>query len=213
MQDRFMDTQTSSPSAISLPDQIGLIVLEDCFHFPGCYLPLYIFEQRYRLMLDHALSSSRMFAVGTTVDGKLLPVTTAGLIRASKKRPDGTSHVMLYGVSRVRFTGWVQEKPFRIATIEPLETLTQNSEDKLHEMKEKALRLLPSASESGEGMRKLHHLLTQVDCPEAVCDILTFHLVRNAETAGKILTEQRLEDRYEVLLDELQMLDSPEREG
>ncbi len=208
-----MDTQTSSQSAISLPDQIGLIVLEDCFHFPGCYLPLYIFEQRYRLMLEHALNGSRMFAVGTTVDGKLLPVTTAGLIRASKKREDGTSHVMLYGVSRVRYTGWVQEKPFRIATIEPVTTVTQSTEEKLHEMKDKALKLLPSPVEAGEGMRKLHSLLTAVDCPEAICDILTFHFVRNAETAGKILTERRLEDRYDALLDELHTLQSPDWES
>jgi Lon protease-like protein len=207
-----MDTQTSSQSTISLPDQIGLIVLEDCFHFPGCYLPLYIFEQRYRLMLEHALSGSRMFAVGTTIDGKLLPVTTAGLIRASKKRPDGTSHVMLYGVSRVRYTGWVQEKPFRIATIEPVKTVTQTSEERLHEMKERALELLPSPTEAGEGIKKLHGLLAQVDCPETVCDILTFHFVRNAEAAGKVLTEGRLEDRYNALLHELQMLQSPDRE-
>jgi ATP-dependent Lon protease len=46
-----------------------------------------------------------------------MPVITVGLIRASKKREDGTSHVMLYGVQRIRITGWVQETPFRIATI------------------------------------------------------------------------------------------------
>ena len=79
---------SSSPTvhspAFTLPESLGLIVLEECFHFPGCFLPLYIFEQRYRQMMDHALSTSRMFGVGTMVDDELLPVTTAGLIRASK---------------------------------------------------------------------------------------------------------------------------------
>lgn len=202
-----MAKQTSSHPEISLPRQIGLIVLEDCFHFPGCYLPLFIFEQRYREMLDHALGGSRMFAVGTTVDGQLLPVTTAGLVRASKKRLDGTSHVMLYGVSRVRFTGWVQESPFRIATIEPLETQVESTPGELRELRDKALDLLPPVSaECGDAMLKLRDLLSCMDCPEVVCDILSYHFVRDPGAAGRILTETSLERRYETLIAELEKL-------
>ncbi|MCA1962978.1 MAG: LON peptidase substrate-binding domain-containing protein [Prosthecobacter sp.] len=204
-----MLSQDANYQQISLPAQIGLIVLEDCFHFPGCYLPLYIFEQRYREMLDHALNGTRMFAVGTKVDGKLLPVTTAGLIRASKKRPDGTSHVMLYGVSRVRFTGWVQENPFRIATIEPLETKIESTPAGLKALKDRAISLLPPVSdECGEAMHKLRELLASIDNPEIACDILSYHFVRDSAAAVTILMEKSLERRYETLFEALSELNS-----
>lgn len=195
------------PQHFKLPETLGLIVLEDCFHFPGCFLPLYIFEQRYRLMLEDALASSRMIGVGTMVDGELLPVTTLGLIRASKKGLDGTSHVMLYGVTRVRFTGWVQEKPYRIATIEPFSTLVEGSPASLEALRDRALQLLPPVTpECGEAMQKLRSLLSEMECPDMVCDILSYHFVREPVAAARLLTEPNLEQRYEILLEQLDLL-------
>lgn len=194
-------------SSFALPESIGLIVLEECFHLPGCFLPLYIFEQRYRQMLDHALDTSRMFCVGTQVDGELLPVATAGLVRASKKREDGTSHVMLYGVSRIRFTGWVQEKPFRIATIEPFPTLRQSTDEELEKMKRHALDLLPPATpECSEAMQTLRTTLSLMACPDTACDILSYHFVREPDVMTRLITEPSLEKRYAVLTRELERL-------
>lgn len=195
------------PQHFKHPDTLGLIVLEDCFHFPGCFLPLYIFEQRYRLMLEDALASSRMIGVGTMVDGELLPVTTLGLIRASKKGLDGTSHVMLYGVTRVRFTGWVQEKPYRIATIEPFSTLMDSSKDFLEALRDRALRQLPPVTPGcGEAMQKLRTLLSDMECPDLLCDILSYHFVRDPAAAASLLTEPHLEQRYEILFHQLDKL-------
>lgn len=195
------------PQHFKVPETLGLIVLEDCFHFPGCFLPLYIFEQRYRQMLDDALSGTRMIGVGTQVDGRLLPVTTLGLIRASKKREDGTSHVMLYGVSRVRFTGWEQEKPYRIANIEPMSTLVDSPAESLEALRDRALQLLPPVSpECGEAMQKLRSLLSDMECPDLVCDILSFHFVRDPGAASQLLTEPHLERRYQILFNELEGL-------
>jgi len=202
-----MDQSQTHPSSFVLPETLGLIVLEECYHFPGCFMPLYIFEQRYRQMLDHALQGSRMFGVGTMVEDELLPVTTAGLIRASKKRDDGTSHVMLYGVTRVRLTGWVQESPFRIAKIEPLRTLRQSSDEDLEKMKRQALDLLPPATpECSEAMQTLRTTLSLMTCPDIACDILSYHFVREPSAARRLLIEPSLEERYSVLTHELERL-------
>ena len=122
-----------------------MIVLDDCYHFPGCHLPLFIFEERYRMMLDHALRADRMFCVGIRCgDGEdVLPVVTAGLIRASVKNPDGTSQVVLSGVSRMRITGWQQTEPFRIAKVECFESSSAPQEN-LRLLKSRALELLPA---------------------------------------------------------------------
>lgn len=203
-----MPSSTSQPS-IPLPDSMAMIVLEDCYLFPGCFMPLYIFEQRYRQMLDHALKTSRMFCIGILYDGEILPFTTAGLIRASKKQPDGTSHVMLHGVKRIRFTGWVQEEPFHIATIEAVPTLKDISPAEFDGLKTRALALLPPTTlETSEAMQILRSTLCDMKCAEFACDILSYHFVREPESMRLLLAESSLQKRYSLLLDELQRLQS-----
>jgi len=201
-----MDSSTTK-SSFKLPETIPLIVLEECYLFPGCFLPLYIFEQRYRQMLDYALQTSRMFCVGIRSEGQILPVTSAGLIRASKKQEDGTSHVMLYGVTRVRFTGWVQEEPFRIAKIEPIGTECHLATEERDALKDYALSLLPpSTPETSEAMQVLRSTLCDMTCADLACDILSYHFIREPETLQALLAEPSLVKRYALLNEELERL-------
>ena len=105
-----------------------MMVLSGVPLFPHALLPLHVFEPRYRVMLAHALAGERMFAVATLRPGvaearrpaDIFPVAGVGLVRACVGNPDGTSNLILQGVARVRFTEFLQEKPFRIARIESL---------------------------------------------------------------------------------------------
>ena len=156
-------------------------------------------------MLDHALRTDRMFCVGVLNDADdILPVTTAGLIRASVKNPDGTSQVMLYGVSRMRITGWEQVRPFRIACVEPVIT-HQAPTAALHSLKARALALLPDPTDdSCENMQMLRRELEQMEEAEAVCDIIAFHFVRQKEALRTLLEECCPQRRYERLISELE---------
>lgn len=196
-----------SPSSkhFALPTRLPLIVLDDCYHFPGCHLPLFIFEERYRQMLDHALRTDRMFSVGVRDGGdRVLPVVTAGLIHASVKNPDGTSQVMLYGVQRMRITGWDQMVPFKIAIVEPV--VAQNtSAQALQTLKSQVLELLPTPTQdSCDSMRKLRRELELVGEFDTVCDIIAFHFVRRKAILRTLLEECCLKSRYELLIRELE---------
>ena len=46
-----------------LPEEIPVMPLPGALLFPHALLPLYIFEPRYREMLEHALNHHRMFSV------------------------------------------------------------------------------------------------------------------------------------------------------
>lgn len=189
-----------------------VMVLGDCYLFPGCLLPLFIFEERYRLMLADALRTERMFCIGTRIrtgDGKseLLPVSTAGLIRACKKQADGTSHVMLQGMRRIRLNGCQQEKPFVVAEVEPMTTVIETEPDYVNELKQRSLELLPDAAAcAGESMRNLRTALVKIECPELVCDILSYHFVRRPAVQRSLLVEPVLEKRYDTLIAELERL-------
>ena len=90
-----MDPESKQPETplkehFPLPDKMPVMVLSNCFLLPGCFLPLFIFEERYRLMLKHALETDRVFCVGIRKrscrdSDEVMPITTAGLIRAGTR--------------------------------------------------------------------------------------------------------------------------------
>jgi ATP-dependent Lon protease len=94
--------------------------------FPQAFLPLFIFEPRYRQMLADALHSERMFSVAMQKPGSTRetpsPVAGLGLIRVSVGHRNGTSHLVLQGLARVELAETVRYKPYRIQRIRPLKT-------------------------------------------------------------------------------------------
>src|SRR5947208_13534532 len=117
-------------NAITLPRAVPIMPLPGAVLFPHALLPLYIFEERYREMLEHALSRDRMFCVAAVKANRstwrdpadFFKVASVGLVRACVGRADGNSNLILQGLQRVRFTDFEQVQPFPIASIEPLES-------------------------------------------------------------------------------------------
>ena len=51
-----------------LPESVPVMVLPGVTLFPNALLPLYIFEPRYREMLEEALGSARIVAMAMPID-------------------------------------------------------------------------------------------------------------------------------------------------
>lgn len=187
----------------TLPAEMPVMVLQDCHLFPGCLLPLFIYEDRYRKMLAHALGTNRMFCIGnregTDEDAPISTHTTAGLVRACVQQEDGTSHLLLLGLKRIELGEWVQEKPFRIAKIQPLETVL--GEDETHRgLKAEALGLFAKVGDQAAQLRKV---LEENDDMEMVCDVLSYHFTRCPKLQQKLLAEPSLVRRYEMVIEAL----------
>jgi len=188
-----------------LPAEIPVMVLPECHLFPGCLLPLCIFEQRYRLMLEHALQNNRMFCIGNRVaedeDCIVSPYSTAGLVRACVQQKDGTSQLLLLGTQRIRLNKWVQREPFRIAAIEPLHTVIEDDLE-AQSLKSKALQLLHDSKE--ESNRLLWESLSNNENVEIVCDVLSYHFTRCPKLQQKLLAEPSLNKRLAMLVEALE---------
>ena len=98
-----------SEKPIKIPKELPVMTLRGVVLFPKAMMPLRIFEERYREMLDDVLNTSRIFGIvcereDVAEDEVHLEhpfgVATAGLIRVSKKHDDGTSFVLLQGIKR-----------------------------------------------------------------------------------------------------------------
>jgi Lon protease-like protein len=114
-----------------LPKEVPVMTVPNATLFPQALLPLYIFEPRYRQMLADALRTHRMFSVAMQKPGRSreTPCTIAGLglIRVSVDHSDGTSHIILQGLSRIKLGAARQTKPYRVHPIRPLEAPITNT--------------------------------------------------------------------------------------
>ena len=191
--------------SLPLPEEMPVMVLPDCYLFPGCLLPLFIFEERYREMLRHALARDRMFCVGVRceADGCILPWSTAGLVRVCVTNDDGTSQLVLAGLRRIRLVEWTQEEPFRVARIEPVPTLEPDPERVTCLRDEAMARLPPPCPEDCDSIRHLRGALHTLPDPELACDLIAYHFVRRPDVLARMLAEPSLEARYATLLEHL----------
>lgn len=112
-------------SHMEIPSEVAVMTLPNVTLFPQALLPLYIFEPRYRRMLADALQTHRMFIVAMQKPGfkREIPSSVAGMgmIRVSVDNPDGTSHLILQGITRVQLGETVRYKPYRLHRIQPLQ--------------------------------------------------------------------------------------------
>lgn len=99
--------------------------------FPQALLPLHIYEPRYRRMLADALESHRMFIVAMQKPNSKRESPSAvaglGLIRVAVDNPDGTTHLILQGMTRVEMAETVRYKPYRVQRIRPLQAAPTDS--------------------------------------------------------------------------------------
>lgn len=195
----------SSPRPFKLPETLPVMVLERLYLLPGGIQPLFIFEERYRRMLEHALSTDRVFAIGDRRrDGSVRPIVTAGLIISAVRAADGTSQLVLQGIHRMRITGWQQEEPFLIAMVEPFET-DPGPAEKVHELSQEVEALLEQFTlpEIAGNLILLRQLLSQRNDPSFTCDLVASLALRRPAISRALLEERRLLKRLEILIREL----------
>jgi Lon protease-like protein len=120
-----------------LPPTIPIFPLPNVVLFPNVFLPLHIFESRYRAMLKDALASDRIIGMvllqpgyETDYEGRppVYPVGCAGVITHSEPLPDGRFNIVLRGLEKFRMTGEDASHPYRVAHIEAVPEVTTDSE-------------------------------------------------------------------------------------
>src|SRR4051812_36509625 len=163
------------------------MVLPEAHLFPNALLPLYIFEPRYRQMLAWSLEQHRMFCIAPMKPGISEARSIAdfhhtvglGLVRACVGRDDGTSHLVLQGLARVRIIGFLQDAPFRIAEMRELPskpTDPQESEELTAQLLEVCTLLRASGATVPEALDKQ---LAQIEDPATLSDIIAHTFLRD----------------------------------
>jgi Lon protease-like protein len=174
-----------SPTS-SFPTSIPIFPLPSVVLFPNVFLPLHIFEPRYRQMIDDALSGDRLIGMvllrpGFEADYDGAPPVygtgCSGVITHSERTDDGRFNVILRGLEKFTIHG--EEPPaagrlYRRALITPVdETVTPHERALLKEARGGLESLLaPFYQSSGEG--RLPHTMPDEDLVNALAQYLEF---------------------------------------
>ena len=113
----------------AMTDLLPLFPLPNVVLFPNVFLPLHIFEPRYREMVADALSTDRLIAMMLLRPGwerdyegrpPVYSVGCSGVITHAEKLPDGRFNIVLRGVERVRLLEEDRARNYRRGLVEPL---------------------------------------------------------------------------------------------
>jgi Lon protease-like protein len=195
-------------SSVTLPEQLPVMPLPGAVLFPHALLPLYIFESRYRKMLERALQQHRMFCVTLVKPScpdwhaaeDFFHLATAGLIRACVGRSDGTSNLVLQGLQRVRITNFEQEKPFPIASIDAVESRDQTTVE-TEALGAKVVELYGSLKHDRRQLpAKLDRYLSELRDLEMLADLMASTFVNDPLRRQRLLEEGSLNQRLRFLI-------------
>jgi Lon protease-like protein len=115
-----------------LPPTIPVFPLPNAVLFPNVFLPLHIFEPRYRAMVSDALSGDRIIGMVLLHPGHegdyegrppVFPVGCAGVMTHAERLGDGRFNIVLRGIERFRIGAEDRGKPYRIAHVSGLPDL------------------------------------------------------------------------------------------
>ncbi|HEX6008378.1 MAG TPA: LON peptidase substrate-binding domain-containing protein [Burkholderiales bacterium] len=138
-----------------LPATLPLFPLPNVVLFPNVFLPLHIFEPRYRQMVSDALAGERMIGMVLLQPGyepnyegtpAVYEIGCAGLITHVERLGDGRFNIVLRGLERFRIVG--EEPPnanvlYRRAMVAPMsEVNPPNRSDLLKDARQRLEALL-----------------------------------------------------------------------
>jgi Lon protease-like protein len=195
-------------ASLILPEHVPVMPLPGAVLFPHALLPLYIFEPRYRAMLEYALNHHRMFAVATLKPPRIqwdsssdfFEIAGVGLIRACVGRNDGTSNLILQGLERVRLTGFEREDPYPLATVQALESDFHSSVE-TEALSAKVLELYSKFKGDGRQLpAKVDQYLSDLGDPEMLADLVASTFVSDTTRRQRILEELSVNQRLRLLI-------------
>src|SRR5688500_16349468 len=165
-----------------LPPTIPIFPLPNVVLFPNVFLPLHIFEPRYRQMVDDALNGDRVIGMVLLRPGwerdyegrpPVYPIGCAGVITHAERMADGRYNIALRGMEKFRIAGEDHSRNYRVATVETLtEELTPRERTEIREERRRLEALLVPQPEGRGADTKVPPAMPDEDLVNALAQYL-----------------------------------------
>ena len=193
-----------------IPEKLPIMALPGTCLFPGGKMPLYIFESKYRDMLNDVISGNRMFCIGTlsqsdaSFEGgsEILPYSTAGLLRACVMNNDGTANLIIEGVKKIKIINVENNKPYKVGEVQTLET-TINDFEKIQSSTDQLKTILianySDRIDPNIGMQ-LNQILKNLESPEDTLNFAAQNFISHQEISQKLLSLESLDKQFDLII-------------
>ena len=211
---------TAEPeSKLEIPRQVPILPMRDTVVFPHLPTPLVVGRATSVKVVDEVLVGNRMLGLATQKEADveepmgrdLYRIGTVAVIHRMVKLPDGTLRVLVRGLERMRIVSYVQEHPYLLAEIEPLEEILEEGTElealtkNLLNLVQRMMGKLPiNAEELSTAFRNAEHPGRLADMVAAV---LSQKLVQKQEILETLNIQFRLEKLTRYLSKELEVME------
>ncbi|OUX37016.1 MAG: hypothetical protein CBE26_04110 [Kiritimatiellaceae bacterium TMED266] len=157
---------------VQIPKHVPMMVLPGVLLLPHQLMPLHIFEEKYKQMLEDVIHGDRIFGIcDDTIYSPMHRnrIASVGLLHISEKQDDETSNLMLLGLQKVFIKHVSEERDYPLVEVEPVELPSidkrQHTVIKEH-LIERVNSLLPESDQAAEvlnNMQKMSDLDLMID--------------------------------------------------
>ena len=170
-----------------LPPTIPIFPLPDAVLFPHVFLPLHIFEPRYREMVADAIAGDRIIGMTLLQPGfevayegrpSIYSVGCAGVITHSEVLSEGRYNIVVRGIEKFRVLGEDQSRSYRLAQIEAIpESLTGDARTLMRQQRQRLEAVLVAAVERSGSEPRFPPAVGDEDLVNALAQYLAFEPV------------------------------------
>ncbi len=127
-----------SELASRIPEVIPLLPLRNAVIYPYLSMPIAVSRPESMKLIEDTLSGQKLFGVVAQKSAEVeepAPDELYGVGAVVKllkmiRTPEGEMYVLVQGVARMNITSFVQERPFYIATIQPIQDILDETDQK-----------------------------------------------------------------------------------
>jgi Lon protease-like protein len=194
-----------------LPPTIPVFPLPNVVLFPNVFLPLHIFEPRYREMVADALAGDRIIGMALLRPGwesdyegrpPVYSIGCAGLITFSEQHSDGRYNIVLRGLEKFRIISEDRSRAYRLAEVDPLaEEVTPEDRDIVRSERRRLEALLVPQPEGRGVDSRMPPSMSDEDLVNALAQYLDLESVEKQA----LLEREGLVARCRSLIDLLEM--------
>ena len=204
-----------------MSELIPLFPLPNVVLFPNVFLPLHIFEPRYREMVADALASDRMIGMvllrpgwDRNYEGRpaIYPVGCSGVLTHNERLSDGRYNIVLRGIERFRILEEDHSLSYRRAVVEPLRDMALEAGDRTAILQQRSkLESLLGPRRSDTGDPRMPASMSDEDLVNALAQYLDLEPLEKQALLEKPCLRSRAESLVELLEMKIMMARTPGR--
>jgi Lon protease-like protein len=166
-----------------MSELLPLFPLPNVVLFPNVFLPLHVFEPRYRAMVSDAAAADRLIGMVLLRPGwerdyegrpPVYPIGCSGVITHMERLADGRFNIVLRGVERFRIVSEDASRSYRRAVVEPLgeRPLAPDDRQAIRRCRAKLEALLAPAVEKAGADPRMPEAMSDEDLVNALAQYL-----------------------------------------